>query len=421
MTRRRLLAVTTSPLPVAGQITDGPGFRMWNLLREVAKSHDVHILNLYDSLHRREKPGEIRREAGMVIEPASHGPGRIGQLVRKSHPDVLFLPWSSAGFLGNSNRDIPTILDYVGPGLLETYARLGRIPLPLLHLKLASFSYGDLFVTTTDRERYYLIGLLAASRRLSGAAFARDDPLVRVVRMTPPPEAVEGPPRVRRSASEPLIVLLSGAFLPWYDYDLVANALSLLPAAARANIRVRVIGGNPRMPDVEQKAKAILSTAGGGGMCEFLGLVPFQERVRVYRESDVGLSLPSPSVEDELSSRTRVVDYLWAQLPILSEGRDEYSMEIIASGAGFRFEHSPSSLAGLLNRLQAHPELAVRARQVSDMVVHTSFNVSKEAIPILEFLENPRLTPRRPSTGASLAMAGIWVSDLLGDLRHRMG
>jgi glycosyltransferase involved in cell wall biosynthesis len=420
VTRRELLSVTTSPLPVRGQITDGPGFRMWNLLQEVARSHDVRILSLYESLHQGERAGKRVEEGGVVVETASHRPGGIARSVRELRPDALFLPWSSAGFLGGSNRNIPTIIDYVGPGLLESFAQSGRIPLPLVHLKLASFWYGDLFVTTTARERYYLIGLMAASRRLSVTTFSPRDPLIRVVRMTPPFDPPAGNPHARTSASEPLVVLLSGAFLPWYDYEMVEKALSGLSGEDRSGLRVLVLGGNPRMPDVERKVREVLGKAGGGGVCEFLGLVPFQDRVRVYREADVGLSMPSLSVEDELSSRTRVVDYLWARLPVLSEGHDEYSSEIIAAGAGFRFDHSASSLTRVLQSLRSKPQDVDEARLRCENVLERSFNTRKEVLPILEFLDEPRVTMRRPSLGASLEMSGIWISDLIGNLRNRI-
>ena len=270
MTRRRLLALTTSPLPLPGQITDGPGFRMWSLLGEVAKNHDVRILSLYESLHQGLRPSKTIEAGGITVEPHNHNPISIARRVKALGPDVLFLPWSSVGFLGGSNRSIPTILDYVGPGLLENFAALGRIPVPLLKLKLDSFWYGDFFVTTTERQRYYLIGLMAASGRLSHTAFDRHDPLVRVVRMTPPALGAPIVSHSRTSTSEPLVVLLSGAFLPWYDYHLLTEAVSLLSPSARSGIRIRVLGGNPRMPEVERFVRALLARGVSAKCVNFL-------------------------------------------------------------------------------------------------------------------------------------------------------
>jgi glycosyltransferase involved in cell wall biosynthesis len=416
VTRRRLLGLTTSPLPVPGQITDGPGFRMWNLLQEVAKYHDVRVLSLYESVHlRTERAGEIS-SGGITVEFPSHRPGAATRRIKELRPDVLYLPWSSSGFLGRVNQRVPTILDYVGPGLMETMAHAGRVPVPQLRLKLASFWYGDLFLTTTARERFYLIGLLAASGRLSRGVVDPEDPLVQVVRMTPPSAPPVGTARVRAAASDPLVVLLAGAFLPWYDYALVARAWAELPPGSREKVRLRVVGGNPRMPEVARWARDALTGVAG---VEFSGTVPFDERERLYLAADAGLALPSARIEEELSARTRVLDYLWAGLPLLSEGNDEYSNAVIAGGAGFRFAHRPTSLASLLDRLCSDPSLVRSARAKAPEVVRASFDVAREAAPVLEFLERPTLTARNPRLGPSVQMTGLWMADVAHSFRRR--
>jgi glycosyltransferase involved in cell wall biosynthesis len=311
------------------------------------------------------------------------------------------------------------VLDYVGPGLLETFAHEGRIPLPLLRLKIASFWYGDLFVTTTERERYYLLGLLAASRRMSRTGYGRDDPIVRVVRMTPPAIAPAGARRVRQSDSEPLVVLLAGAFLPWYDYDLIRRAVAVLPEATRGALRLRVLGGNPRMPEAEHRVRTTLGSV-EGVTPEFLGTVPFEERARFYLDADLGLSLPSAHLEDELSARTRVLDYLWAGLPLASEGKDEYSATILDGGAGFRYDHAPESLAEVLDRLRKNPDLLQSAHERCPEVLRNSFDVSKEAVPVLEFLRAPFVSDRVPPLVSSLEMAGLWAVDVADSMRRRI-
>src|SRR5271170_6869026 len=99
VTRRKLVALTTSPLPIAGQITDGPGFRMWSLLTEVAKYHEVRILSLYDSVHLGRRTGETVQQGTIAVEARAHNALSIARRVRELDPDALFLPWSSVGFL----------------------------------------------------------------------------------------------------------------------------------------------------------------------------------------------------------------------------------------------------------------------------------------------------------------------------------
>jgi glycosyltransferase involved in cell wall biosynthesis len=412
VTTKRILALTTSPLPVGNRITDGPGFRMWSLLRELGKEHSIHVLSLYESYHSGTPDPQIRSTPeGFQIESPSHRPQVIQGRIRAIDPDVLYLPWQCTIFLGRSNLQIPTILDYVGPGLLEEFVAHGRIPSELVRLFLDSFGYGDLILTTTRRERYFLIGLITASERLSRVHYDRTDPLVEVVRMTPPTGSNVADPIRHRNPEDPLTVLLAGAFLPWYDYAPLAQAVGALEPALAAKVHVLVLGGNPRNPQMVERVQKTLTSGPNASCFRFIGLVPFAERLHLYHQADVALSIGANSVEDELSARTRVVDYLGAGLPVLSSGRDEYASEIIAAGAGFRYE-SATELAGWLGRLVREPPLLSEARARIPPLLEGPFNGNLAARPVIGFIDHPRLLARHIGRRARLRSAGLWVRDL---------
>lgn len=389
MTRRRILAVTTSPLPYRGNITDGPGYRLWGLLQRLAGDHDIRVLSLYESFHRGQRGLSGITQDGIRIARPEATPGAVQRGLREYDPDVLWLPWSSAAFLGAANREVPTLLDFVGPGLLEEFVRDGRVPVSLLHLQLESFWAGDFFITTTERERYYLIGLLAASRRLSTSDFSPEDPLVRVVRMTPPPGEGTAEPLVPRM-DDALVVLLAGAFLPWYDYGRLDPVLRDLSADPVTPLRFIVVGGNPRDPSAAAAARARIEPLAADGRLRVLDLVPFEARARVYASADVGLLVPPPTVEDELSARTRVVDYLWAGLPSVTPGRDEYSSLALDAGAAFRYE--AAGLARVLRDLAAHRERIAAAKSRIPSLLDGPFNPHAAIGAVQEFLDAPQLT-----------------------------
>ncbi len=419
MARKLILALSTSPLPVGGQITDGPGFRMWNLLQEVGRTHAVHVLSLYESFHRAAPdPGARTTPEGFVFEAPSHRPSVVAARIRELRPDVLYLPWQCVTFLGSANRSIPTVLDYVGPGLLEQFVARGWTPASLVDLCLGSFGYGDLYLTTTERERFYLIGLLAASGRLSSPILDRLDPLVQVVRMTPSPDTVVGSGSGPRAPTpDRLVVLLAGAFLPWYDYSVLADAVNSLDPSDAVGLQVTVLGGNPRQPDQVERVRKTLASGRNARCFEFVGLVPFSQRLDFYRASDVALAISSPSVEDELSARTRVVDALGAGLPILSPGRDEYARDVIGGGGGFEYHDAPS-LAAWFVRLRREPDLLAAARtHLAEIRAHR-FDPARSARPLLEFIEHPRLLPRRAGPGAALRRLGLMLRDASSAVRR---
>jgi hypothetical protein len=353
----------------------------------------------------------------LTVKTPTHRPFEVQRQIREIQPDVLYLPWSSVPFLGRANRRIPTILDYVGPGLYEDFVARGRISAPLIQLALESFWYGDFLITTTQRERFYLLGLLAASGRLSEGRRDREDPLVQVVRMTPPRE----PPKARvrrpeRSGPE-RVFLLAGAFLPWYDYALLGKAINLLDRSTKALVRVVVMGGNPRMPQQEKRVRDILSAEIHSDSLEFSGVVPFSRRAEYYLGADVGLVVSPNTVEDELSARTRIVDYLWARLPVITPGRDEYSAELLAGGAGFAYGSRPEDLSRVMSEIVQRPADMEKARLAIGRLLEDVFNPSIAAKPFLAFLKDPRLTERRPRGTPAPKVIAMWLRDVARVIR----
>ncbi len=164
---KKILAISTSPFPYHDNITDGPGYRAWHLFQKIAEKNNIVILSLYESYHLKLKNEFEIQEDNISIKCVRHSPRSIALRIEQENPDLLYLPWSSTPFLSRVKRKIPTIMDYVGAGLLEDYAAKGYIPITLLQMKLKSFWLGDFFLTAGQRERYYLIGLMAASKRLS--------------------------------------------------------------------------------------------------------------------------------------------------------------------------------------------------------------------------------------------------------------
>jgi glycosyltransferase involved in cell wall biosynthesis len=54
----------------------------------------------------------------------------------------------------------------------------------------------------------------------------------------------------------------------------------------------------------------------------FIEWVPYQERETLLNDADIGVSLHPIHVETRYSIRTRVLDYIWAKLPVLATQGD---------------------------------------------------------------------------------------------------
>ena len=416
---KRIVMLTTSPLPYGDSITDGPGYRAWHLLSHLARKHEVAVLSLYESFHLgiKKECEVVENDIRVKCVPAK--PKIIADLIEQGNPDVLYLPCLSTPFLSRLKRKIPTVLDYTGSGLLEEYVSRGRVPVTLLEMKLKSFWLGDFFVASGERERYYLLGLMVASRKLSRGKHGRSDPLIHVIPMTPPLE----PPVLREKAfqrkPEDFVLLVAGAFLPWYDYAAFFEALKLLQGKGVRNVKAVFMGGNPRDKKFERRVRLMAETPEIRDNVMFAGLVPFKDRANYYLLADAAVNIPPSTVEDELSVRTRVVDYVWAGLPLITPARDEYSGTVVAGGGGFKYEAGDSSsLCEVIEKLINDKQALQQAKSRLKGLLESEFEIEKFISPLKKFIEKPYVDSERSSTSRISSDVFLWLRDVANLIKH---
>jgi hypothetical protein len=419
ITKRKIAIISTSPFPYGDNITDGPGFRAWNLFQQIASSNEVVILSLYESFHLKTKNNFEITENDIRIKGIHHSPREIALEVEKEKPNVLYLPWSSTPFLGRLKQKIPTILDYVGSGLLEEYATKGYIPITLLQMKLKSFWLGDFFITAGQRERYYLLGLLAASKKMSQVEHDQKDPLIHVIPITPPTNPPVLTKKIIEKKPDELVLLVAGAFLPWYDYSTFFTALKLLIAQGKSNFKVLIMGGNIRDRRFENIVRKMGCSERLREKLIFTGLVPFKQRSNYYLSADVAINIPSITIEDELSVRTRVIDYIWASLPILSPAQDEYSAAAISNGAGFLYQAGNSrSLADAISQIMDDRTQIEQAKSRMPLLLQNKFNLTNYISPLEAFIQNPYVDPTRLAPKGVSSDLFLWARDFFSLLKR---
>jgi glycosyltransferase involved in cell wall biosynthesis len=407
--------VTTSPYPYADNITDGPGYRAYTLFHKlIDKGHEIVVLSLYESFHLSKREESEYEEDSIRIRTIRHSPARIARAIMEEAPNVVYIPWSTLPFLGRFKEKVPVIIDYYGSGLLEELAATGRVPAHLLRLTLDSFWRGDFLITSGERFRMFILALLIASKRVTLKSASPEDPLIHLVPMSLPPgqlpfqqKDVEGLTRIR--------IILAGNTLPWYDYPTLFKALEQM-SSKNFDFEMTIMGGNPRNRVLEKSIETRAHSVGKN--VNFTGAVPFRRRADFYREADVGLNIVKPTIEDLLSIRTRIFDYLWGGLPILTCGRDQYSELVTREGAGFSYQ--AGNVDDLLDRL-----LLIRNKK--DWVQNVEAGIRKVRQTIEEdsartdeldrFLKDPYVDSNRKGTARVVSSAAITLRDYLHSLK----
>ena len=133
------------------------------------------------------------------------------------------------------------------------------------------------------------------------------------------------------------------------------------------------------------------------------GWVAYHERQNYLLESDVGVSLHLDHLETQYSFRTRMLDYLWAGLPIVATAGDGFAQIIATEGIGTVVPPGDvDAVAGALVALLAdrHARETCRARAVA---VASRFRWSAVLEPVVSFCAAPHHAPDAPDwpgTGA---------------------
>jgi hypothetical protein len=121
--------------------------------------------------------------------------------------------------------------------------------------------------------------------------------------------------------------------------------------------------------------------------------VPYAERGRYLREADIGVSAHQVGIETRMSFRTRLLDYLWARLPVVCTAGDSLGTEIAAHGGGSLV--APDDLDGWISALRrAAIDAAWRAacREQLEHLAH-QYTWASVAQPLAQFCAAPRRVP----------------------------
>ncbi|HEY2388369.1 MAG TPA: glycosyltransferase [Candidatus Binatia bacterium] len=237
----------------------------------------------------------------------------------------------------------PLIVDLYDPFILsdlefygDRFARAGGRPLLALRWLQHHLANGDLFLCAGPTQRSFWLGMLAAAGRVNRANYADDhgfDELLAVapfgIADTPPAHtrpAVKGV--IPGIAPDDKVVLWAGGLWNWFDPLVLLRALHRL-RDRHPDVKALFLGlrhPNPAIGAMEmaERARALAAELSlEGRSAFFVDWVPYEERQNYLLESDVGVSLHQPGVEAQFAFRTRVLDYLWAGLPMLLSRGDE--------------------------------------------------------------------------------------------------
>ncbi len=149
--------------------------------------------------------------------------------------------------------------------------------------------------------------------------------------------------------------------------------------------------------------------------------MPYAERDLWLASAAVGVSAHHEHLETEFSFRTRIVDYLWCGLPVVTTGGDELGELIGARGAGTPVaaedvDGFAAALAVLLDDPDRRAAVGAAARELARDLTWDAV-----AAPLVDFCAAPRRAPDLLLGAADRELLGLRVGPARATLTARAG
>jgi glycosyltransferase involved in cell wall biosynthesis len=331
------------------------------------------------------------------------------------HDAILLQGWVLERFPALADAGTPLVVDLYDPFGLELLSLLDHRPAAerdqaqaaALRALVDQLRAGDFFLCASEQQRDYWLGWLDAAGRVNRHTHDADRSLRELIDVVPFGVPAAPPaPRARAMRGvlpgvgrDDVVVLWGGGVYNWFDPATLVRAVARV-AASRPALRLVFMTDrhpNPAMPPmraVEEARRAAEELGVAGGHVVFNpGWVAYESRADWLAESDIGASTHRDSVEARFSFRTRILDYLWAGLPVVCTAGDALAGEVQARELGAAVPPGDvDALAAALTRLASDPQLraecGLRARQLA-----ATLTWEQVAAPLVRFGEAPRRAP----------------------------
>jgi len=315
-------------------------------------------------------------------------------------------------------RPIPTVVDLYDPFIIENlhyYGSRGAEVFQHDHATVINaLLRGDFFLCASKSQRLFWLGMMLAAGRVNPIAFDHDASLESLIAIAP---FGVPPPRPRDVAAEPRV--LFGGIYDWYDPILAIDAIALVRQSL-SNISLTFNKHpNPSLTPQGRLAGAMeyVRKKRYEAFVRFEPWFEYDRRGEFFDQFAIALLTFPQSLETELSMRTRVYDFLWGGLPIVSSpapGTDEI---LARYGCGMTVDsNSPRAFADAL--LQAFSKRAALREGTQRFV---SDHQWPDALrPLRDFCRHPRIDANKDAFAVRLQLPERPAS-ILERLRRRIG
>lgn len=384
---------------VVGEKMAGPAIRYWEMAKVLAKSHQVVLFCSKDSRFTPHPSFEIHHLNFSLFTKCLKGAQAIvGQCL------------SPSMILHAKKNNVRVVLDAYAPEFIEHWEIFRDLPDEtynnVLNQTIANnlfyFSHADHIICANERQKALWLGVLAGRNKIIPSRYKENNKLNNLISIIPfgissePP--VKNGPGLATQLGLPAsskVILWGGGVWNWFDPLTLIKSINLL-GKKRSDIHLIFMGikhPNDTIPEMQMTKEAIqlakhLKLEGKHVHFNF-GWIPYNERQNTLLEGHLGVSCHFDTLETHFSFRTRILDYLWAEFPIITTEGDVFSDFIKKEQIGLSVPYKdPQALAEAIEKVVDDPVLR---KNMSERIrkVKTQFYWDQVLKPLETILTQP--------------------------------
>lgn len=260
--------------------------------------------------------------------------------------------------------------------------------------------YADFVICASEKQRDFWLGYLSGLGRINPLNYAKDSTLRELIDVVPFGISDENPQKqtsglrgkVPGIGQEDFIFIWGGGIYNWFDPLTLIEAVSRV-SETHPQIRLFFMGlthPNPMFSQSSMSNQAVELAESLGVKDRYVffnqSWVPFEERADYLLDANVGVSTHFVHLETAYSFRTRILDYLWAGLPIISTEGDTFAQIIDHNHLGVVVDEKDveSCVSALLSVIDDKAFFEKCVENVGK--IRTKYRWSEAALPLLNFV-----------------------------------
>jgi glycosyltransferase involved in cell wall biosynthesis len=400
---------------VMGERMAGPGIRYYQLSRVLSRFTDLTLA----ILPQNEQAVATMQAKLPDVSVVAYRRGDWPSLEKvMGRADIVILsPYTMCEIQQFGRLDCALVLDGYDPLLIEWLTTLppNNFEEQTVHwserMVALFFQYlrTDFFICASERQRYWWLGQLEVAGRINPHTFQQDPSLrslIDVVSYGLPEEAPQHRRQVVKGVwpgigPDDVVLLWGGGLWPWLDPLTAVQAIAQLHTTypQLKLIFPGTIHPNPEVQKMPVRNGEIFTWVEEQGLLNkavFFGdWVPYTDWPDVLLESDIALSLHHETVETQLAYRSRVLEYIWAGLPVITTCGDATSELISRYNLGKIVDYC--DVAGVIQAVLDILNGSKTAYQASLATARHELTWEKAAEPLIQFCLNPRRAADHPA------------------------